>query len=131
MKKLITLIAALSILTACQESIEERAERESRQYTEKFCPTPPQNDVITDSLVFDRATRTQKYYVTFTGVIDDADAISEHADDIRVQLLESIRNNTSMKAYKEASFNFEYICRSLKQPGHVHLHLVYKPKDYQ
>ena len=42
-------------LTSCQESLEERAEREAREYTEKHCPTPPQNDVITDSIVFDRA----------------------------------------------------------------------------
>ena len=132
MKTLNIIIAAclLASLSSCYESLEERAQREAREYTEKYCPTPPDHSVITDSLVFDPATRTQKYYLTFTGLIDDAEALAEHAPEIKTELLESIRGNTSMKPYKEAGFNFEYVCRSQKNPSQVLIHVVYRPKDY-
>lgn len=118
-------------MASCQESLEERAEREAREYTEKFCPTPPQNDVITDSVVFDRQTRTWTQYLTFTGIIDDADGINRHKDEIQTSLLNSIRQNTEMKRYKEDGFNFAYICRSKKNPQTVLLNLKYTPKDYK
>ena len=132
MKTLSTIILAalLLSLSSCYESLEERARREAREFTEKYCPTPPQNNVITDSLVFDPATRTQKYYLTFTGLIDDAAALAEHAPDIREELLEAVRGNTAMKPYKEAGFNFEYVCRSQKDPSRILLHIVYRPRDY-
>lgn len=126
---LTTLLFALS-LSSCHESLEKRAEREAREFTEKNCPTPPQNDAITDSLVFDVVTRTHKTYLTFTGQIDNPEAIKEHEEDIRKELLNTIRQNTSMKAYKDAGFNFEYICRSEKE-GKIVLHLKYSEKDYQ
>ena len=132
MKTLSTIILAalLLSLSSCYESLEERARREAREFTEKYCPTPPDHSVITDSLVFDPATRTQKYYLTFTGVIDDAEALAKHAPEIKTELLESIRGNTSMKPYKEAGFNFEYVCRSQKNPSQILIHVVYRPKDY-
>lgn len=118
-------------LTSCQESLEERAEREAREYTEKHCPTPPQNDVITDSIVFDRNTRTWTQYLTFTGIIDDEKGLREHNEEIHKSLLESIRQNTEMKRYKEAGFSFAYICRSKKDPKTILLTLKYTPKDYR
>ena len=77
-------------LTACQESIEERAVRDAQEFTRKHCPTPPENDVITDSVVFDKTSRTQIYYMTFTGAIDNPQSISENKDKLRGLLLETI-----------------------------------------
>lgn len=116
--------------TSCQESIEERAMRDAKEFTKKFCPTPPENDVITDSIVFDRASRTQIYYMTFTGAIDDSKSIDDNKVKLRELLLETILSNTSLKAYKEAGFNFRYVCRSQKENGRILLDIEYTEKDY-
>lgn len=117
-------------LTACQESIEERAVRDAQEFTRKHCPTPPENDVITDSVVFDKTSRTQIYYMTFTGAIDNPQSISDNKDKLRGLLLETILYNTNLKAYKEAGFNFRYVCRSQKENGKILLDIEYTKKDY-
>ncbi len=58
MKKLYILIALSLLASSCQKSIEDRAEQEAREYTEKLCPTPIQNYTRTDSLTFDRESKT-------------------------------------------------------------------------
>ena len=121
---------AVATLSSCHESLEDRAERESKEYTEKFCPTPPQNSVITDSLVFDRKTKTQIYYMTFTGLIDNADAIKSQEKKLEKAMLTSLRQNPQIEPYKEAGFTFEYVCRSQKDSKIVLLHCKFGPKQY-
>ena len=62
MKKTIRCIIALTLLASCTESLEDRAVREAREYTEKVRPTPYINDSRTDSAVFDKTSRTYTYY---------------------------------------------------------------------
>ena len=64
MKKIIFPIMLITLLASCSESIEDRAAREAKEYTEKVCPTPFVNDGRTDSTVFDKNTRTYIYYMT-------------------------------------------------------------------
>ena len=33
-------IAATLLLTSCHDSLEDRAEKEAKKYTERYCPTP-------------------------------------------------------------------------------------------
>ncbi len=49
MKKIIFPIMLITLLASCSESIEDRAAREAKEYTEKVCPTPFANDGHTDS----------------------------------------------------------------------------------
>lgn len=119
-----------AMLSSCQESIEERAEREAREYTLKYCPTPPQNDVITDSIVYHSATRTYSTYMTFTGKLDDAEIISAHDSEISEKMLQMVRSNTGIRAYKDAGFSFEYVCRSQKEKDKTLLHITFTQKDY-
>ena len=39
MKKIVWIAAAIVLMTACQESLEDRCEREAKDYTAKHCPT--------------------------------------------------------------------------------------------
>lgn len=131
MKKTIVYSMLLaSLATACHESIEQRAEREAREYTEKYCPTPVENDAITDSIVFNTKTRTYITYITFTGMIDNRDAIEQNERTIRQEVLSQLRQNPGFKTYKDAGFIFEYICRS-ESDGKLLVHLRYTPKDYR
>lgn len=54
MKKILFSTLVLLTFTACHhETIEERAAREAKEYTQKMCPTPVVNFTRTDSMVFD------------------------------------------------------------------------------
>lgn len=127
-RKAFSALLMMTLLTACQETIEERAEREAREYTQKYCPTPPQNNVITDSIVFDKKSRTQIHYGTFVGVIDDSAKIAAAKEEIKRETLTMLRQNASIKTYKDAGFNFELVYRSQKT-GHQLLHLRYTAED--
>lgn len=123
-------VLGMMMFSSCQESLEQRAERESREYTEKFCPTPPENGVISDSLVFDSKTKTQYYYLTFTGEIDNAEAIANRYELLKEGLIDQVRSDSRKQAYKDAGFNFAYICRSQKT-GKIIINLTVTKKDYQ
>ena len=122
-------VALVCCTTSCQKSLEERSEEESRDYTMRYCPTPPENNVITDSLVFDKKTKTQYYYLTFTDFLDDEEIMSEKKDEIAESLKKQTRLNPQTKSYKEAGFTFAYICRSQKT-GKVLIDLKITKKDY-
>ncbi|NPD81105.1 hypothetical protein HPS57_03845 [Prevotella sp. PINT] len=126
----IIFVVSCMFLSSCQENIEERAEREAREYTLKYCPTPPQNDVVTDSIVYHSGTRTYSTYMTFTGKLDNAELISENGSEISDNMLRMVRSNAGLKAYKDAGFSFEYVCRSQQTPGKMLLHLTFTQKDY-
>ena len=54
MKKLL-LFATLLLLTACQETLEDRCARECKEYTQKKCPVLVTNGVTLDSMTFNTA----------------------------------------------------------------------------
>ena len=107
------------LTTGCQKSLEDRAEQEARDYTRKFCPTPVYNHSRTDSLVFDRPTRTYIYYCTLTDVMDDAKLIDENRQTLTDGLQQSLRESTNLKVYKDAGFSFRYVLRSEKNPDEI------------
>lgn len=133
MKKFFVVPLAMCLMTlvSCRESLEDRAYREAKEYTEKYCPTPPQNSVITDSMVFDKATKTQIYYLRFTGLLDSVPAMNEHRKELEEGMLGTIRQNPGMQVYKDANFSFEYVCRSFKDPKTILLKMHFGPKDYK
>lgn len=97
MRKSILSVIIIAALASCHESIEERASREAREYTERFCPTPVVNYTRTDSVTFDMQSRTYTYYCSVTDVMDNKDIISQNKNNIKNGLLESIIGNTQIK----------------------------------
>ena len=132
MRKLIfTSIAATILLSGCQESLEKRALREAREYTERYCPTPVQNYTRTDSVVFDLASHTYHYYCSVVGDLDDAKIFGLNQKKIDGALLQSVRENTSFLAYKKEGFSFAWTLRSGKNPKVVYFNRKYTTKDYK
>lgn len=127
MKKVFLIVAAAALTTACHESLEDRAERECREQTEKYCPMPVTEYVVSDSMMFERDTKTFHYYYSLRGIADTT-AIPEAA--AREEMLEGLRNSTNLNAYKEAGFNFKYTYFSTKHPGQKLIDLTFTPKDY-
>ena len=118
-------------LTACHENIDDRAEREAREYTEKNCPTPERDNSILDSINYDRATRTLNHYYTLTGAADDTAHFEGSHPEMHEALADAIKNQTSNKMYKDAGFNFAYEYRSLRNKHLVLYRDTVKPADYK
>ena len=83
MQKVYCLVVMALLMVSCHDSLDDRAEKEARNYTERYCPTPVQQNQRTDSLTFDRHTHTYNYYYTLTGPADNADVISDNRQKLK------------------------------------------------
>ena len=128
MKKYWILAILGIVLASCQESLEDRCERDAKEYTRKNCPTAIDETTIIDSLTFDRATHTIHYYYRLTGVADRDDALNE--TEAVNTLKQSLKNATTVKIYKDNKYKFAYTYRSEKNPKKVVLEVVFTDKDY-
>ena len=116
-------------LCACHENLEERTERECKEYTEKYCPAPVDANVISDSMTFERDTKTIRYYYSLRG---DADTLltGDEEKDLRKALLSDVINAPTLMRYKEAKYNFRYTYFSSKNKGKILYDYLFTPKDY-
>ena len=129
MKKLITLLAISTIFLACQESLEERCAREAKEYTAKHCPVRVAQDIIFDSMSFDKTSHGISYAYTVQGVLDDAGII--HRNMPRERLLIEVKNSPHLNLYKEAGYSFRYVYYSAKKKGTQLFEATFHQSDYQ
>mgnify|MGYP007099028157 CR=1 FL=1 len=126
MKKLIYALSFVALLTSCTENLEDKAAREAKEYTEKYCPTPFVNDSRTDSATFDKETRVYTYYVTLRNKADNKEAIDANKQKLHKLQKEALDNNPGLKKYKEAHFSFRFVYHSAKNPKQVLLDDIFK-----
>ncbi len=131
MKKLTTLlvIACAMLLASCQESMEDRCERECKTYTKKNCPMRVEEGVTLDSMTFQRASHTVCYYYTLTGMVDNEQAVRQ--SNIRGMLLDQVKNSAHLRIYKENDYHFRYAYRSSQQRGKIIFDTTITEKDYR
>ena len=127
MKKILFFATAALLFASCQESLEERAAREARDFTRKNCPLKLSAAVTTDSMVFESSTLTLHYYMSVRG---QADTTAILKDQLRKDMVESLKGNTGLKNYKEAGYNFKYTYSSTKHKGMVLFETTIAKKDY-
>lgn len=125
MKKIFLMLAAFSFV-ACTESLEDKAVREAKEYTQKVCPTPYINDGRTDSAKFDKESRTYIYYMSLRGKADNPQLIQANHKKLYDIQKQSLDNNPGMKKYQEAHFTFRFIYHSAKNPKQVLLDDTFK-----
>ena len=128
-KPLLILFLALLVI-GCKESLEERAERDARVFTERNCPTPVVNNSRTDSVAFDKVTKTYTYYCSLVGEYDNEEFIDTFKNDLDKQLVESISDDTSITKLKEAGFNFKFIIRSDSNPEKTLYEKIITAEEY-
>ena len=128
MKKFWVLSVIMLLLTACQESLEDRCARETKEYTRKNCPAKMDNNIILDSLTFEKETHTLHYHYKLTGFADQ-DSIVKNIDAVNI-LKKELRNTTTLKLYKDNHYRFAYTYHSEKDPKKVLLDVVLTDKDY-
>lgn len=122
----ILLLAGSICLADCTESIEDKAVREAKEYTQKVCPTPYVNDSRTDSAVFDKESRTYTYYLSLRGKADNKEAIDANRKKLHDLQQASLDNNPGLQKYKEAHFAFRFVYRSDAHPDKVLLDETFK-----
>ena len=129
MKKVILFVLAALISGACQESLEDKCARECVEFTKRKCPSAVAQNMIVDSMTFERASHTVQYYYKLTGASDRADAYQK--DQARDLLKNALKNTTQVMAYKEAGYRFRYIYYSEKNPQTIYLDILLTEKDYR
>lgn len=129
MKKYMMMLAGAALmLAACQESLEERCQREAREFTEKQCPARMDKFTFLDSMTFDVPTHTITYSYTLSGQLDDSIVNSIKAREL---LLQQLKNSTNLKRYKKAGYRFRHTYYSSKQKGVRLFDTTFQPEDYQ
>ncbi|MDD7318648.1 MAG: hypothetical protein SOZ80_01260 [Prevotella sp.] len=127
MKKLL-LFASVIFLASCHESLEDRAARESREYTEKKCPAAIDEYTIIDSITFDKATKTVHSYFSLRGNADSVGILKD--ENVRPTLIDELKRNTNNRVYKDAGFSFAYTYHSASRKGLVLYETKLSTKDY-
>ena len=89
----IALVLIALLFSSCQETLDEKAERQARDYTRKYCPTPIDNDTRTDSIVFDTQKKVYYYYISFFNSLDDEYIVNENKDRFAQMLTQSIKDS--------------------------------------
>lgn len=131
MRKTFILAALIGMtLYSCRENIDDRAAREVKEFTEKNCPTPIINYTQTDSVTFERDSRTVHYYYKLCGKADNEEAINKNTEVLRETLLDAMRVDTQKKIYKEAGMGFRFTYRSESNPSKVLFDVTFTEKDY-
>jgi ADP-ribose pyrophosphatase YjhB (NUDIX family) len=129
MKKTVVLLLSIVLLTACQESLEDRCAREAKEFTEKNCPRAVDKEIVLDSMAFEKSTHTISYLYTLMGTLDDPQRIdSKH---FRELLLMEVKNSTNLKLYKDAGYSFRYCYYSEKENGTKLFEATFRKSDYQ
>ena len=108
MKKLFLMVTTIILLTACQESLEERAAREAREVTEAKCPMPIGNNMYMDSVV-----------------------TTLENTNVKETLVQELKNTPNYKALMQRGVSFRYVYRSTKNPEKTYLDITIVKEDYQ
>ena len=128
MKKLL-IIASVFMLFSCHENLEDRAARETKEFTEKNCPRAVDKEIVLDSMTFEKATHTISYLYTLQGTLDDPQRID--SVQFRELLLLEVKNTTNLKLYKDAGYSFRYAYYSEKENGTKLFEATFRESDYQ
>lgn len=129
MKKTVFALMALLALGACQEKMEDRAERDARETTAKRCPMRLTDDgsIILERIAFDKPTLTWKQ--DYLIALDSAAEIS--TQEMEELLLQELKNTPSYKPYMDNRFNFRYVYCRMSNPKDTIVDLTLREEDYR
>ena len=118
-KALILLLSIVTMNSCGQKSIDDQAEQEAEEFTRKFCPTPVVNYSRTDSVKFDRKSRTYIYYCSLVDKADNEELIGANREQLSHDLISTLKQSPGTKAYIEAGIKFKFVCRSGSNPKKI------------
>ncbi len=117
-------------LVACTESFEDRCRREAREFTERMCPRAMTPGMVMDSMVFVSDPIGFNYFYTLDGALDDSELLTQEVlSTFHDELLKNLREDISLKKYKERDFTFTYTYYS-QSTGEVLTEAAFGPEEY-
>jgi len=121
------LLVLFALATACQESMEKRAERDAQNLMKK-CPMPIGTDgnVILESVSFDIPTLTwhEVLLLDYGGVeLDDTE--------VRNMLAKELKNTPSYKPYRDNGYRFQYVYLRMSDPKDTLINVMLTKADYE
>lgn len=116
------------MFVSCHENMEDKAARETAEFTRKNCPAPVSEGIVNDSVVFDRSTLTVNYYYSLSGRLD-TNMINK--EKMRDEMIKLIQDAPALRIYKDAGFNFSFIYHSTKNKGNVLADITICHDDYK
>lgn len=122
------LLICPAVFTSCHESLEDKAAREAAEFTRKNCPVAINENIVNDSIVYEKSTRTIHYYYTISG---NADTTALNKRWAKEELTKGVKGATELRPYKEDGFNFAYTYFSAKHKGKKLIEVAITPKDYE
>lgn len=131
LKSLVGLFIVSSVIMSCQESIQERAEREAREFTADQCPTPFNGGYSIDSIVYNPKTNFHTTYLKIddAGIPEDTIKARLVATNAREKYRVQMMSDEGRRRYIEAGFNFAVVMRSKTNSGKELIRLEYKNKE--
>lgn len=131
MRRFLLPAVVVATLVSCHHAtLEDSAEEMTQEYTERYCPTLVNDMQRTDSVTFNRTGHTFNYYYTLIGAADNNEAVSKVAKQIEGTLLTELKENTSLKVFKDAGYNFRYVFRSQRNKS-ILWERTFAARDYK
>lgn len=133
MKNTILLLAAVVMLCACHQTLDERIEKETQDYTRKECPKRLDPYTVLDSLTytFNDSMRVHACYYSLSDMLDtDSVYNSDVVEGFRENVLNDIRTNLNYRRLREHGVTFAYHYRSATNPEKEYVQLTFTPEDY-
>lgn len=118
-KTAILFLCTTTLFSCGHKSIDDQAEQDAEEYNKKFCPTPVINFSRTDSVKYDRKTRTYTYYCSLVDKADNEELIEDNREQLTHNLLSLVKQSPGMKTFIEAGIKFKFICRSGSNPQKI------------
>ena len=124
---IITTMLAMA-LASCQESLEDKCANEADEFTRKKCPARIDENIIIDSMTFDKSSHTLAYWYHLEGAADTSAVFKKI--NMKKVLTDELKNTTNMKLYKDAGYSFRYVYCSGKSKA-VYFDTTIREKDYK
>ncbi|MBR2203887.1 MAG: hypothetical protein IJ914_06830 [Prevotella sp.] len=118
-KSLMLFLSLAAIISCGHKSIDDQAEQDAEEYNKKFCPTPVVNFSRTDSVKFDRKTRTYTFYCSLVDKADNEELINANREQLTHTLTQTTKQTPGMKKFIDAGIKFKFICRSGSNPQKI------------
>lgn len=130
--RLFLITAIPVVLASCTESFADRCRREAREYTERECPRLEHQYVIMDSMTYSDAPQGFTYHYRFTEALLDSGATidPELLEQLGEHIRQGLRQNITLKPYKERGFTFTYRYLSARTDSLL-FETSFGPEDYQ
>ena len=128
MKQILSLLLFTASLTACQESFDDRLQRESREFTANQCPLDVEPGTRLDSVTYQPAIQTYTSWYSLSS--EYAAALQGNTPLLRRSLLDRLRSDTDHKVLKDHGLTFRYVYRA-QASGQILCSIDLTTRDYQ